>query len=62
MKSNLRRRNTADFLPWLKQFHNTPDPNLDMGLGDYFAGFLEEQWRGYGWTVEEVDGVRFQTS
>lgn len=39
--------------------HTAPDRNLGMGLGDYFAGFLEEQCRGFGWTVEEVDGVRF---
>jgi hypothetical protein len=50
----------ADLVPWLKQWHNDPDPNLGMGLGDYFAGFLAEQSRELGWTVEEVEKVRFQ--
>lgn len=49
----------ADLVPWLKQWHNDPDPNLGMGLGDYFAGFLEEQCRGMGWTVGEADKARF---
>lgn len=49
----------ADIIPWLKQWHNTPDPNLGMGLGDYFAGFLEEQCRALDLTVEQVDQVRF---
>lgn len=49
----------ADLIPWLKQWHNTLDPDLGMGLGDYFAGFLEEQCRALGMTVEEVDRVRF---
>jgi hypothetical protein len=49
----------ADLIPWLKQWHNELDPDLGMGLGDYFAGFLEEQCRALGMTVEEVDGLRF---
>lgn len=50
----------SDLIPWLKQWHNTPDPNLGMGLGDYFAGFLEEQCRGMGITVEQVGAARFE--
>jgi len=52
----------ADLIPWLKQWHNEPDPNLGMGLGDYFAGFLEEQCRTLQTTVEEVNRARFGTS
>jgi hypothetical protein len=48
----------ADLIPWLKQWHNTLDPNLGMGLGDYFAGFLHEQCRGLEVTVEEVNKIR----
>jgi hypothetical protein len=48
----------ADLIPWLQQWHNTLDPDLGMGLGDYFAGFLEEQCRALGMTVEEVDRAR----
>jgi hypothetical protein len=50
----------ADLLPWLKQWHNTFDPNYGMGLGDYFQGFLEEQCRALEMTVQEVDAVRFE--
>jgi hypothetical protein len=48
----------ADLIPWLKQWHNSPDPNLGMGLGDYFAGFLEEQCRTIEVTVEDVNKIR----
>jgi hypothetical protein len=51
----------ADLIPWLKQWHNEHDPTLGMGLGDYFAGFLEEQCRGMGSTVVELDAIRLGT-
>lgn len=49
----------ADLIPWLKQWHNQPDPNLGMGLGDYFEGFLEEQCRTLELTLDEVSQARF---
>jgi len=49
----------ADLIPWLKQWHNTVDPDLGMGLGDYFAGFLEENCRSLEITVKDADGARF---
>jgi hypothetical protein len=49
----------ADLIPWLKQWHNDIDPDYGAGLGDYFAGFLEEQCRELGFAVEEVEAVRF---
>jgi hypothetical protein len=52
----------ADLIPWLKQWHNAHDPAYGMGLGDYFAWFLEEQCRALGMTVQEVDAVRFEAS
>jgi hypothetical protein len=52
----------ADLLPWLKQWHNTFNPNYGMGLGDYFQGFLEEQCRALEMTVQEVDAVRFEAA
>jgi len=52
----------ADLLPWLKQWHNTFDPNYGMGLGEYFQGFLEEQCRALEMTVQEVDAVRFEAA
>jgi hypothetical protein len=50
----------ADLIPWLKQWHNDPDPNLGMGLGDYFAGFLEENCRLLEITVKDADKARFE--
>ncbi len=52
----------ADLLPWLKQWHNTFDPNYGMGLGDYFQGFLEEQCRALEMTFQEVNAVRFEAA
>jgi hypothetical protein len=52
----------ADLIPWLKQWHNAHDPAYGMGLGDYFAGFLEEQCRALGMTVQEVDAIRFEAA
>ena len=52
----------ADLIPWLKQWHNAYDPAYGTGLGDYFAGFLEEQCRALGMTVQEVDAERFTSS
>jgi len=51
----------AYLIPWLKQWHNDHNPDYGMGLGDYFAGFLEEQCRGLELTVEEVNAARFET-
>ncbi|MCC5840768.1 MAG: BREX-2 system adenine-specific DNA-methyltransferase PglX [Opitutales bacterium] len=50
----------ADLLPWLHQWHNTPDPEYGMGLGDYFAGFLEEECRGLDLTLTDVKNARFE--
>ncbi len=47
-----------DLLPWLRQWHNDPDPDLGMGLGDYFAGFLDEECRGLGLTRDELENSR----
>ena len=52
----------SDLIPWLKQWHNAYDPAYGNGLGDYFAGFLEEQCRALGMTVQEVDAERFTSS
>jgi len=49
----------TDLLPWLKQWHNEHNPAYGMGLGDYFSGFLEEQSREMGLTVQEVREGRF---
>lgn len=43
-----------DLLPWLKQWHNDLDPAYGVGMGDYFAGFVDEEARALGFTLEEV--------
>jgi hypothetical protein len=48
----------ADLIPWLKQWHNTPDPSLGMGLGDYFVGFLDEQCRAQAIAAQDLERVR----
>ena len=49
-----------DLLPWLKQWHNDLDPELGMGLGDYFLGFLDEQCRSLQMTIQELEITRFE--
>jgi hypothetical protein len=51
-----------DLLPWIKQWHNETDPDYGMGLGDYFAGFLEEECRALGLTMEAVNEARYFTA
>jgi len=44
-----------ELLPWLKQWHNEPDPEFDgLRMGDYFEGFITEEARKLGKTVEEI--------
>ena len=43
-----------ELLPWLKQWHNEIDPEFNMGMGDYFEGFVQDEARQMNKTVEEV--------
>lgn len=43
-----------ELLPWLRQWHNDIDPESQQRLGDYFAGFLDEQLRGLGLTEKNL--------
>jgi hypothetical protein len=43
-----------EILPWLKQWHNEVDPEFGMRMGDYFEGFVQEEARKVGRTVEEI--------
>lgn len=43
-----------ELLPWLRQWHNDIDPESQQRLGDYFAGFLDEQLRGLGLTEKDL--------
>jgi hypothetical protein len=51
-----------DLLPWLKQWHNKLDPDYGMGLGDYFDGFLDEECRALGLTIDAVNQARYSAA
>jgi hypothetical protein len=45
----------VELLPWLKQWHNEPDPAFDgMRMGDYFEGFVTEEARQLNQTLPEI--------
>jgi hypothetical protein len=44
----------VELLPWLKQWHNDIDPEFSMGMGDYFEGFVQDEARQMGRTIEQV--------
>ncbi len=41
-------------VPWIKQWHNEPDPEHGTRMGDYLDGFVDEECRGLGLTREAV--------
>lgn len=43
-----------ELLPWLKQWHNEVDPAYGIGMGDYFAGFVDEEARALGVTLDDL--------
>ena len=43
-----------ELIPWLKQWHNDLDPAYGIGMGDYFAGFVDEEARALGFTLDDV--------
>jgi hypothetical protein len=43
-----------ELLPWLKQWHNDVDPEFGVPMGDYFEGFLQEEARNLGLTLDEI--------
>jgi uncharacterized protein DUF7008 len=43
-----------ELLPWLKQWHNEVDPEFNIPMGDYFEGFIQEEARGLGKTLDEI--------
>jgi hypothetical protein len=60
-----------ELLPWVKQWHNEPDAEFGLRLGDYFESFLETECRALGLTrddlrawrpAEKTRGRRHQTS
>jgi hypothetical protein len=43
-----------ELLPWLKQWHNEVDPEFGMRMGDYFEGFIQEEARQIGKTLDQI--------
>ena len=41
-------------IPWLKQWHNELDPTFGERMGDYYAGFLADEARSHGLTLEAL--------
>ena len=47
-----------ELLPWLKQWHNEPEPGQGEGMGDHFEAILEEEIRELGLTREDLRAWR----
>ena len=45
-------------LPWILQSHNDYDPESGQRMGDYFAGFIAEEARTLGLTLETLRAWR----
>lgn len=43
-----------EVLPWVRQWHNEPDPEHGERMGDYLTAFVEEETRALGLTAAEV--------
>jgi hypothetical protein len=43
-----------ELLPWLQQWHNEIDPNFGDRMGDFFAGYLEDEARMLGKTIQDL--------
>ncbi len=45
-------------LPWVLQWHNAIDPEMDIRPGDYFKSWLSDQLNRHGWTLETLNEWR----
>jgi Domain of unknown function (DUF7008)/Eco57I restriction-modification methylase len=43
-----------ELLPWLKQWHNEIDPEFNVPMGDYFEGFINDEARQMGKTLDKI--------
>ncbi len=43
-----------ELLPWLRQWHNDMDPTYGLGMGDFFANYIESRARELGNTLEDL--------
>lgn len=43
-----------ELIPWLKQWHNEIDPDMGVGLGEFYESFLESEARSLGLTKQAL--------
>nr|WP_265288967.1 hypothetical protein [Verminephrobacter eiseniae] len=43
-----------ELLPWLEQWHNELDPVFGERMGDYYRGFVTEEARALGFTLDDL--------
>jgi hypothetical protein len=43
-----------ELIPWLLQWHNDLDPHLNLRMGDFYKGFLEDEARSFGLTTTKI--------
>ena len=43
-----------ELVPWLRQWHNDLDADTGLRMGDFFAGYVEEQARELGLTLDDL--------
>lgn len=43
-----------ELLPWLEQWHNELDPVYGERMGDYYRGFVTEEARALGFTLDDL--------
>lgn len=43
-----------ELVPWLVQWHNEVDPAYGERMGDYYAGFVSEEARSNGFTLDDL--------
>lgn len=47
-----------ELLPWLQQWHNEIDPVYGERMGDYYRGFIDEEARTLGFTLDALRAWR----
>jgi len=43
-----------ELVPWLEQWHNDPDPVYGERMGDYYRGFVSDEARTLGFTLDDL--------
>lgn len=47
-----------ELVPWLKQWHNELNAEYGERMGDYYEGFVRDEARGLGVTLEELKALK----